>query len=152
MSSHDPLAIAERLAPVPATREQATTDAWVRHYAAQALAAWTVFHREVDSLPPNPGEGSRPDLGYLSALGVAATSAAHALDGGTPGDLWDLTPEAGALNGEWEEWLADTLDAHGINPADIDPRYNAGDFRSPTQAAREAATAAPTTPEETPNG
>jgi hypothetical protein len=130
---NDPFAVAEALAPVPATRGQATTDAWVRHYAALAMAAWTAFHRAVSSTdtvtPP------WPDLGLLAGLAVAATAAAHGLAlPSQPEDLWDLTPECGALNGEWEEWLAKTLDAHGINPADIDPRYSVGDFRSPTRA------------------
>ncbi len=133
--TRDPFAAAERLAPVPATREEATTDAWVRHYAALSLAAFTEFTR---SLPQGAAGGSRPDLGHLVGLAVAAMSAAHALSTTSrrPRGLWDLTPEAGALNGEWEEWLADTLDAHGINPADINPEYNAADFRSPTRAKR----------------
>lgn len=137
MTRNDPLADAERLAPLPATRDAATRDAWIRHYAAVSLAAWTVFDREAGHLPPHPAEGSRPDLGYLAALGVASTHAAVAL--AEPGDtvpdlLWDLTPEVGALNGEWEEWLVDTLDRLGVNPADINPEYNASDFRGPTTA------------------
>lgn len=134
MTDHNPFAAAEALAPVPATREQATADAWARHYAALALAAWTVFHRAVSST--DMPEDSRPDLDLLSGLAVAATAATHKLAyPDAPDDLWDITPEAGALNSEPEEWLVEVLDAHGINPADIDPRYSAGDFRSPTQAA-----------------
>lgn len=140
MTSNDPHAAfeaAERLAPVPATRSDATINAWVRHYAALSLAAFTTFH---DALPATRGAepGSRPDLGYLVELGVAAMSAAFAFDTNglpQPGMLWDLTPEAGALNGEWEEWLAGTLDRLGINPADIDPRYEGDDFRSPRAGA-----------------
>lgn len=137
MTSHDPFAAAERIAPVPATRSEATAEAWVRHYAALSLAAFTEFHRQIVDQPADP---ARPDLGLLVGLAVAAMSAAHALHTTVllpePKQLWDLTPEYGALNGEWEEWLADTLDTLGINPADIDPRYNAGDFRSPSRAGQ----------------
>ena len=129
-----PLNIAATLAPVP-DRENASKATWVRHYAATAFAAYAQCHHEISGLPPHPAEGSRPDLGYLAALGNAAFAAAYLL--ANPGDtagLWEYTPEQGALNGEWEEWLADTLDEHGINPADIDPRYNSGDFRSPMRA------------------
>lgn len=133
---HDPFAVAEQLAPIPATREQATTQAWIRHYAALSLAAFAALHQEVANLPPNPQPGTRPDIGYLSMIGVTALAAAHAHTGSDArADLWDLIPEAGALNGEWEEWLAETLDRHGINPADIDPRYNSGDFNTPSRAA-----------------
>ena len=139
-TDHNPFAVAERLAPVPATRENANYTAWIRYHAATGLAAFTEFGRQVHALPPNPERGSRPELGYLTALGVASTHAAVALANeraNIPGLMWDLTPEAGALNGEWEWWLADTLDRHGINPADINPDYNAADFRSPVRAARE---------------
>jgi hypothetical protein len=129
---HPAFAAADRLAPVP--NQDSTIDDWVRHYAALALAAWTVFERETSNLPPHPVEGSRPDIGYLATIGVTATSAAIALTNSqqyVARLLYDLTREAGALNGEWEEWLADTLDELGINPADINPEYVAGDFRSP---------------------
>lgn len=132
---NDPLAVAARLAPVPATRKEATTDAWVRHYAALSLAAFTVLDREGGNLQPHPAEGSRPDLGYLVGLGVAAMAAAFALHAGrAPQSLWDHTPEAGALNGEWEEWVTGVLDELGVNPADINPEYNSGDFRSSVRA------------------
>ncbi len=130
----DPFTAAHRLAPVPG--EHATTDDWVRHYAAQALAAWTVFDRETRFLIGHPTQGDRPEIGYLSMLGVAATSAAVALTapkGLAPRLLWELTPEMGALNGEWEEWVTETLDRLGVNPADINDEYVAGDFRSPSR-------------------
>jgi hypothetical protein len=127
---NDPFAVADTLAPVPVTREQATSDAWIRHYAALAMAAWTAFHRAVSST-----DTATPPLDLLAGLAVAATAAAHGLaNPGQPEDLWTITPEAGALNSEPEEWLAEVLDGHGINPADIDPRYSVGDFRSPTRA------------------
>ncbi len=144
--AHNPFAVAERLAPVPATQAEATTDAWVRHHAATGLAAFAEFDREVHGPPRTTEGGSRPDLGYLVGLAVASTHAAYAIDpdrADLPGALWDLTPECGALNGEWEEWLADTLDRHGINPADINPEYAAADFNSPAQTAA-------ATPEEAP--
>ncbi len=137
--AHNPLTVAERLAPVPATREEATAYAWVRHHAAAGLAAFTMFDRGLHALTPNPEKGPRPDLGYLVALGVASMHAAYAVDAPglpLPGEMWDLTPEAGALNGEWEEWLAETLDRYGINPADINPAYNSADFNSSTQGER----------------
>ncbi len=137
--AHNPFAVAEKLAPVPATRDEATTEAWVRHHAATGLAAFTEFHRASLAGFGRREPGSRPDLGYLVGLGVAATHAAIALSEPAvtaSGRLWDLTPEAGALNGEWEEWLADTLDRHDINPADINPAYATADFNSPSQTER----------------
>lgn len=134
--THPAFAAAERLGPVPVSREQATPEAWVRRYIALSMAAFTAFESEVRDIRPGV-PGSRPELGYLVTLAVSAMSAACALTVGRPAvaeELWWLTPEAGALNGEWEEWLTATLDEHGINPADIEPRYTAGDFRSPTAA------------------
>lgn len=125
------LNVAEQLAPVP--EKDGTVDSWVKHYAALALAAYAAFQ---DSLE-RPG----PELGYLSAIGTSATAAACALTvtpDAAANELWSLTPEAGALNGEWEEWLTSTLDGLGINPADLHPAYTAADFRSP--AASSAAT------------
>ena len=125
-----PINAAERIAPAPATRENATRAAWVRHYAAQALACWATFRAETRNLTPNPEPGSRPDIGYLALAAVSSTTAVAALTtaNGVPELIWDLTPEAGALNGEYEDWLTDVLVRHGINPADIDPDYNADDF------------------------
>lgn len=126
----DPLNAADRLAPLPDTRDTATSHAWVRYYAAQALAAYAVLRIECRSLPRNPVPGSRPDIGYLSLLAQASTAAAAAFLGplDAPGRVWDLTPEAGALNGEWEEWLADVLVRYGVNPGHIDPDLNPADF------------------------
>ncbi|HEY9372889.1 hypothetical protein [Streptomyces sp.] len=132
-----PINTAERIAPAPATREDATRNAWVRHYAAQALACWATFRAEIDTLPRNPKPGSRPDIGYLALAAVSSTTAAVALteDPDTPALIWDLTPEAGALNGEYVEWLTDLLVQHGINPGHIDPDLDPADFATQEQPA-----------------
>ncbi len=128
--------IADRLAPAPTTAEEATPAAWVRHYAATALAAHYVFRKSLGRLDPDsPVSATRPDLGLLVTIGTSALAAAVALlnDRETAAEtIWNLTPELGALNGEWEAWLVDTLDEHGVNPADIDPDYEAADFTSPS--------------------
>lgn len=135
MSTDHAFVAASRVAPEPTERSEATVTAWRRHYAAQALAAHVEFRRVLPPLGAAPGEpGSRPELGYLIAIAVASTTAAIALS--VPADeaaglIWDLTPEAGALNGEYLEWLAGQLDDLGINPADIDPAYDGADFTSP---------------------
>jgi hypothetical protein len=135
----DYLDIAERLAPVPASQAEATTRAWVRHYAAVALAAHAAFRDALPTISACPDLGSRPELGYLAQIANSSTAAAHALlvvtDDEEQTDLWDLTPEAGALNGEYLDWLAEVLDVVGINPADLYPWFNAADFRSPSQLA-----------------
>jgi len=140
--THNPFAVAHQLAPVPAV--DGLSDDLARFHAAQAFAAFAVFNREIRNLPANPEPGSRPDLGYLSALGVASLHVARLLSD-TPDDtdpfvksLWELTPGYGANNGEAEEWLTGALDRLGINPADIDPAYEAGDFRSPSRLAEVA--------------
>lgn len=134
---HPAFTAAERLAPEPVSRDAAAAETWTRHYAALALAAHTAFHAATRTIGRNPEPGSRPDLGYLITIAVASTAAAVALTA-TPDEvayaLWDFTPEAGALNGEYEQWLVETLDNLGVNPADIDPRYNGDDFRSPRAA------------------
>ncbi len=131
----EPFARAAALAPQP--EQDGTVQDWIRHLAAEALAAHTVFRSMLPRISSTPVPGSRPELGYIIGLAVASTSAAVALT--TPTDkvarkLWNLTPEAGALNGEYLDWLVSTLDRLGINPADIDPAYSAADFQSPSRA------------------
>ncbi|MDH6460139.1 hypothetical protein M2302_000290 [Micromonospora sp. A200] len=135
-ATESPINTANRIAPAPATREGANRETWAKHYAAQALACWAAFRAEIRSLTPNPEPGSRPDLGYLALAAVASTTAVAALTDQTdyaPTLIWDLTPEAGALNGEWEEWLADVLVRYGVNPGHIDPDLDPADF---TEAVR----------------
>lgn len=138
MPMHPAFTAAERLAPAPQRRDDATRDQWIRVHAANALAAHAAFRDAIETLPPNPERGSRPDLGYLMLIATSATAAALVLvvqDGDIGRHLWDLTPEAGALNGEYIDWLAETLDAVGINPADIDPTFEAAYFRSASRPA-----------------
>lgn len=130
-----PINAAERIAPTPATREDATRGPWVRHYAAAALACWATFRREIRNLTPNPEPGSRPDLGYLALAATSATAAVVALTNpvDAPELIWDLTPEAGALNGEYEDWLTNVLVRYGINPGHIDPDLDPADFATQEQ-------------------
>ncbi len=119
---------AEDLAPTPT--EGADPRDWVRHFAAQAMAAHAAFRISERTEPAGP------HLGYLALLGTAALAASVALE--APSEtaarvIWELTPEAGALNGEWIDHLAATLDAHDINPADLYPWYAAEDFTSPAR-------------------
>jgi hypothetical protein len=129
---HPSFEVAERLAPVPYDPGQSTRDAWIRHFAALGLAAHVAFRAALGRLSDGPKEDWRPDLGYLAEIGVAATAAAAALVADSPEEapslIYSLTPEAGALNGEWMDWLYDVLEARGINPAHIDPNLNATDF------------------------
>lgn len=129
----EPLAVAELLAPVPTSRDSATHDDWLRHYAATALAAHATFLREMRHIPKD-GPG-RPELGYLAALSATAVGAVVALteEHDVAGYLYDATPGYGANNGEDMERITAVLDRLGINPADIDPRYQLADFRSPSQ-------------------
>lgn len=130
---------AERLAPEPKRREDATRQDWIRVHAANALAAYTAFRDALRTIPDKPEPGSRPDLGHLMLIATSATAATAGLvfDRLSARRLWDLTPEAGALNGEYIDFLAEVLDTHGINPADIDPEFNAADFRSVSQPIAE---------------
>lgn len=138
MKAHDLLNLAENLAPTPYQRDQVSTEAWLRHYIALALAAHTAFRDGMGAaLREDPV--SRPDLGYIVTIATAATAAAIALD--TPPDtvawrLWKLTPEAGSLNGEYLRWLTDRADQLGINPADLDHRLEPGDFSSASRTTR----------------
>jgi hypothetical protein len=146
---HPVFAVAERLAPEPKTREEATPELWVRHYAAAALAAYVAFYAEVSGVlgldPASEPPASQPnrDIGPLITISIAYTSAAAALHTSRSevgGILYDLTPELGCLNGENVDWLASTLDELGINPADLFPAYNAADFNStPVGSAPEEA-------------
>jgi hypothetical protein len=119
---------AEELAPAP--KLGADPAEWVRHFAAQALAAYAAFRISERTEPAGP------HLGYLALLGTAAMAASVSLE--APSEtaarvIWELTPEAGALNGEWIDHLADTLEAHGINPADLYPWFEAKDFTAPAR-------------------
>lgn len=119
MTVHPAFTAAERLAPEPQRRGDATRDQWIRVHAANALAAHTAFRAALKTLPPNPERGSRPDLGYLILIATSATAAVCAMTSRPDrfsDDLWALTPEAGALNGEYIDFLATMLDAYGINP------------------------------------
>ncbi|MFE9955854.1 hypothetical protein [Micromonospora sp. NPDC005299] len=138
-TTESPINTANRIAPAPATEDDATRDAWVRHYAAQALACWATFRREIRNLTPNPEPGSRPDIGYLALAAVASTAAAAALiedpdpvllmdAPNVTALIWELTPELGALNGEYEDWLTEVLVRYGVNPGEIDPDLDPRDF------------------------
>jgi hypothetical protein len=132
-TEHKALQAASQIAPFPYEREAATRDAMVRHYAAQGLAAYADFADALTSLGPKPVAGSRPDLGYLIGVATASTAAAIALDNpgpDAPDRVWGLTPEAGAFNGEWMEWLITRVDELGVNPADIDHHLDPSHFSS----------------------
>lgn len=121
---------AAELAPVPAVGAEPAE--WVRHYAAEAMAANAAFRLLM-------GTDRGEELAYLSLLANAALAAAVALE--APSEtaarvIWELTPEAGALNGEWVGHLADTLEAHDINPADLYPWFEAKDFAAPVRLPR----------------
>ena len=132
---------ADVLAPAPENRDDATDQVWLRHYAAEGLAAVVGYRKALKTIVRKSPRGSRPDFGYLVHHAVACTMAAVQLaypaDGPVPHArrMWDLTPELGALDGEWEEWLTAVLDMHGVNPADIDPDLTAAGFKSPSRAA-----------------
>ena len=132
---YSPFHAAAKIAPEPADRDNATREAWIRHYAALALASWVVFHDVITRRNTNPQPDDLPDISFLAVIGSSSTAAAIALThpDDAPTLIWDYTPEAGALNGEFEDWLEDVLVRHGINPAHIDHRRDAGDF-TPTPA------------------
>lgn len=127
---HELMNRAEELAPLPEVGAEPVQ--WVRHFAAEAMAANAAVRLLI-------GKGRPAELAYLSMLAHAAMAAAVALD--APAEtaarvIWELTPEAGALNGEWVDHLADTLEAHDINPADLYPWFEAKDFTSPARLPR----------------
>lgn len=135
-ASTNPFVTAERVAPLP-NDPDASREEWARHYAATALAAHVAFLAVLKTVPERPEPGSRPTLGHMAAIMTSAAAAACALVTAPEKVarwLWNLTPELGALNGEYIDWLAETLDNFGVNPADIDPAFNPADFRSPRQA------------------
>lgn len=133
MTPIDLLNRAHELAPTPG--EDGTREDWMRHYAAQALAAFAGFYAVTHEV--RRGE-SRPEIGYLALLAETAVSAVLGLDaspGALPRLLWQHNYDGDAMNGEAEEYIVHTLNRLGVNPADIDDRYTAGDFTSPSRAA-----------------
>jgi hypothetical protein len=131
MTPIDYLNRAHTIAPTPG--EHGTRDEWMRHYAAQALAAFAGFYQITHEA--RRGD-NRPEIGYLAILGSTSVAAVIALDASHTEQtrvLWELNPDGGALNGEWEQYLTDVLDSLGINPADLDERYTASDFTSPSR-------------------
>ncbi len=136
---NNPFTAADRLAPHPATEQASTVEVWARHYAAQAVAANAYLRRVLHE--KFTGDGEVPDVGFIVGTATASTAVALALT--TPRDeigaeLWSVSPELGALNGEWEDTMDDLLDRLGINPADIDPDLEPGDFTSPSVRAEAA--------------
>ncbi len=130
LSEQDIYAAVERahdIAPPPNMEEEATTETWMRYYVAQALATYTAFRDAVGTVEKDPVPGSRPDM---VSLAVASTAAAVAIDGSpdVAAKLWELTPEHGALNGEWEDWLIERAVHLGINPAHINHYLDPADF------------------------
>src|SRR4051794_17295302 len=98
-SPTDMLNRANELAPTPGP--DATREDWIRHYAAQSMAAFAAFGI-VERTKPGP------DLGYLILLHTAAAAAVVALE--APADqatrlLWELNPDGDAMNGEMLEHL-----------------------------------------------
>ncbi len=134
MTPIDLLNRAHEIAPTPG--EDGTRDDWMRHYAAQAMAAFAGFYNVTHE--PRTG-GDRPEIGYLaliSSTSVAAVLGLHMEPRDLPRQLWQHDHDGGAVNGEGiEEYIVDVLDRLGINPADLDERYTAGDFTSPSRAA-----------------
>lgn len=125
---------AEEIAPTPTTPD-ATREDWARHYAALGLAAHAAFRDQLPRIPIGPRDpasaGSMPELGYLSHIASAATAAVCGLlttQADLPEVIWNFTPEQGALNGEYIDYLAETLAWLGINPAKVYPWFDAGDF------------------------
>ncbi|MEU4558570.1 hypothetical protein AB0F72_09270 [Actinoplanes sp. NPDC023936] len=136
MTPIDYLNRAHTMAPTPG--EHGTREEWMRHYAAQALAAFAGFY--VVTHEPRTG-GDRPEIGYLALIGhtsVAAVLGLNASPDHLPRLLWQFEPEGDALNGEWEDYIVSVLDRLGINPADLDERYAADEFGSPSRAAEVA--------------
>jgi hypothetical protein len=120
---------ASELAPVP-DGDITETQPWIRHYAAQALAAFAAFRVSERTEPGGP------HLAYLALLGTAGVAAITALSvtqDQAPRALWELNAEGGEMNGESIGHLADVLEHHGINPADLYPWFEAKDFTSPAR-------------------
>lgn len=120
------------VAPAPETKDAPRED-WARYYIAQALGAHAAIRDQLPTIPSNPERGSRPEIGLLSLLATASTTAAIALlwdlsPDGVSRQIWELTPELGALNGEYVDWLAEQSAALGINPAQLYPWFDAADF------------------------
>jgi hypothetical protein len=132
MTPIDFLNRAHELAPTPG--EHDTREDWMRHYAAQALAAFASFYAITHE--PRTGE-DRPEIGYLALIAETSVSAVLGLNA-SPDDLprllWQFNYDGAAMNGEAEEYIVSMLDRLGINPADIDGRYTASDFTSPSRA------------------
>ncbi len=119
---------AAEIAPAP-EGDVNDTQPWIRHYAAQAMAAFAAF-RVVERTDPGPA------LAYLSLLGTAGVAAMTALsvtNEAAPRALWELNADGGEMNGESIEHLADVLEHHGINPADLYPWFEPGDFTAPAR-------------------
>ncbi len=133
---------AAEVAPQPAEKDGPDVrQAWARYFAAIALAADSAVRMMVSDrfgMTAEERSGKHPELGYLAMLAHGATSAAVPLLT-DPAEhlelLWSLTPEAGALNGEWSEWLTERCVELGVNPAELDPFLQASDFDGPSRLA-----------------
>lgn len=122
------------IAPQPKTEAEATTEAWLRHYAVRAQSLYAAYRVTMDAFFKSPtGSEEYHRLGrqmgtqvesalahQMVAYLLATTAALPGADERAQG-IWDLTPELGALNGEWEDQLAGLLGGLGIDWDGISP-------------------------------
>ena len=123
---YDLLNRAHELAPMPTSPDAPHQD-WTAHYAAIATAALAGFRL---------AERTSPDLGYLIQIHISSSAAVILLSAENQADALAMISELLVDTGTSEEMLTiltNILDAHGINPADLYPWFEAADFISPLQ-------------------
>jgi hypothetical protein len=109
------------------TREDFTPDRLVMAYVTRAASLHTATRRNIATMTATTsGEDSRAAYhlgrnidaatGFLSAAGLLQLIADNVpwLADVAVQMLWETTPEAGALNGEWEDHARELLDLHGV--------------------------------------
>lgn len=126
------------VAPMPYDRENWTAETLIKHYAARAASLNEATHRSVSSHPRDTdspafqravlqtarlSESANAHLAAALLLRIIATRTAgiHALIEDTLTELWEVTPEAGALDGEWVDAANDIIGHYGIEGWQIAP-------------------------------
>lgn len=126
------------VAPMPYDRENWTAENLIRHFAARAASLNEATRQSVMSHPRDVesrafqravmqtarlSESASAHLAVAMLLRIVATRTAgiHRLVLDTLDELWNVTPEAGALNGEWVDAANEILASFGIEGWRISP-------------------------------
>jgi hypothetical protein len=97
---------------LPTTRETWTTSQLINHYAHRASIHQNALY-QVDPTGPLYAQHCETARATLHTAVLLAAVKGTDLEARVLQQLWDITPDCGALNGEWEDAADALLREHG---------------------------------------